>query len=173
MLVKTIVRQLATHICDKEQKIYSGFICLTIWIGIVYLVFGGWLFGASPAQNGRISLDLNDVNKFVLEQDAELARGHNGNCSYWDCFDVYRCGENLTIYIYPLSNYVDASDSHDEFGTMKHFSREYFEVLKTIIESPFYTTNPKEACIFVPSIDTLNLIKTSEKVVAKALASLP
>lgn len=173
MLVKTLLRQLATHTCDKEQKIYSGIICLTLWIGIVYLIFGGWLFGASTDRNGRISLELTDVEKLVLEHDAELARGHNDNCSYWDCFDVYRCGENLTIYIYPLVNYVDAGDDRGQYGTMKHFSREFFEILKTITESPYYTANPKEACIFVPSIDTLNLNRASDKVVAKALALLP
>lgn len=180
MLVKNALRQLASYSCDREQKIYGAIICLTLWLGIVYLVASGtangganWLLGPSIEHNDRISMDLADAERMVLENDAELARAHNPNCSYWDCFDVYRCGEKLSIYVYPLVNYVEANDLNDEHGTMQYLSQEFFEVLKIIIESPFYTADPKEACIFVPSIDILNLNKAKDGLVAKALASLP
>lgn len=173
MLLKSLFRQFTTHNCDKEQKIYGGVICLAIWLFVIYFIFGNWFLNSSNDRIDRISLELTDVEKIVLDNDAELARGHNDNCSYWDCFDVYRCGERLTIYVYPLVNYMDANDVNEEHGTMRYLSREFFEILKIISESPFYTADPKEACVFVPSIDTLNLNRAKEGLVAKALASLP
>lgn len=48
-------------------------------------------------------LDLNRIKQRVLEKDAELPRSRNSNCSYWDCFNVYRCGhKDISIYIYPI-----------------------------------------------------------------------
>lgn len=180
MLVKNVLRHLATYRCDREQKIYGAIIGLTVWLGIVYLVVSGtasgnsnWLLGSVGERNDRISLETSDADRLVLETDAELARAHNPNCSYWDCFDVYRCGEKLSIYVYPLVNYVESSDRSEQHATMKHMSKEFFEILKIIIESPFYTADPKEACIFVPSIDILNLKRQKDGLVAKALATLP
>lgn len=139
----------------------------------MYLLFGGSLLTPSSEQNDEISLDLSVMEKVVMENDAELARGHNGNCSFWDCFNVYRCGEKLSIYVYPLVNYVDAADDKETSGTKNHISKEFLQMLKVIIESPYYTADPKEACILVPSIDILNLNRAKIGLVAKALASLP
>ena len=127
--------------------------------------------------NEKLSLDLIDIPQIVLDKDAELARARNSNCSYWDCFNVYKCGqrngdddrERISIYVYPIKEYVD-SDQHKQAFTL---TREFHTILKTIVDSPYYTPNPNDACLFVPSIDTLNQNRIDVNLVGKALASLP
>lgn len=113
-------------------------------------------------------LDLNNFRHLRFDKDAELARRRNPNCSFYDCFNVYRCGNHqnkVTIYVYPLTEF-----SEDKSATW--ISKEFYKILKTLINSPFYTSNPKEACIFVPSIDLLNQNLIDKNLVGKALASL-
>ena len=34
---------------------------------------------------------------------------------------------------------------------------EFYEMLEAVYSSPYYTEDPSEACLFIPSIDLLNL----------------
>lgn len=117
-------------------------------------------------------MDLSAIPETLLDEDAELAIGKNGNCSYWDCFNVYKCGqrdqERIAIYVYPLKTYANAKGDH-----AFTLSKEFYYILQAIVESPYYTPNPHEACIFVPSIDMLNQNRIDVNLVGKALASLP
>ncbi|XP_059618949.1 exostosin-2 [Phlebotomus argentipes] len=123
--------------------------------------------------NSRISLNLANIPEDVIAEDAEIPRVRNPNCSYWDCFNVYKCGQkasdnDFSIYVYPLKSYTN-SDGQGAFRQTK----EFYYILKAISESPYYTPNPNKACLFVPSIDTLNQNNVDTSLVAKALASLP
>ncbi|XP_055842847.1 exostosin-2 [Episyrphus balteatus] len=165
---------------NKKQQNEKIFNILTYTL-VAIVIFGGvsllWdLFeekkhSANGFSNKKVSLDISRISEFVLEDDAELARGRNLNCSFWDCFNVYRCGQReqdrITIYVYPLTEYVDQA-SKQAFT----LTQEYHEILKAIVESPYYTPNPNEACLFAPSIDTLNQNLLDTKLVGKALASL-
>lgn len=172
MLVKNLVRQIVNNKYEKEQKVYCVAVCIAIWIAIIYVIIISWPTTHANERNERISLDLNDVDKIQLEKDGDVSRQRNDNCSYWDCFNIYRCGEKLSIYVYPLLDYSDADDPNAK-SSLAILSKEFFEILKVIIESPYYTADPKEACLLVPSIDTLNLNRINPSTVAKALASLP
>lgn len=113
-------------------------------------------------------LDLNNFRHERFDKDAELARKRNPNCSFYDCFNVYRCGNHqnkVTIYVYPLTEFSEEKST-------TWISREFYKILKTLIDSPYYTSNPNEACIFVPSIDLLNQNLIDKNLVGKALASL-
>ncbi|XP_063703172.1 exostosin-2 [Culicoides brevitarsis] len=109
-------------------------------------------------------------SKHVLDQDSEVARARDPTCSYWDCFNVYRCGQQrLLVYVYP-----NARDFVDENGNKADkFTKEFYVMLQTIINSRYYTSNPNEACIFVPSIDMLSQANINIDLVNKALAALP
>lgn len=171
-----------TNRYEKDKKFYWITVGLAIWFAIIYIIIVSSSIKSTSERYQRFSLNLADVESVFIESDAELPRAHNGNCSYWDCFNVYRCGEKLSLYVYPLIDYVEVNENIDnankantkEFtSTLAALSREFYEVLKIIIESPYYTSDPKSACILVPSIDTLNLNRISSGLVAKALARLP
>uniref|UniRef100_A0A182W3Y6 Exostosin-2 n=1 Tax=Anopheles minimus TaxID=112268 RepID=A0A182W3Y6_9DIPT len=167
----------------KKQPVRYPYLVASGVIALMLLLI--WVAGLltdCETVGERLSLDLADVPQVVLDKEAELARARNRNCSYWDCFNVYRCGqraptlddddadgERISIYVYPLKEYLDA-DSKRPAGPL---SREFYRIVQTIVNSPYYTANPNEACLFLPTLDTLNQNRIDTTLVGKALASLP
>lgn len=75
----------------------------------------------------------------------------------------------MLVYVYP-----NVRDFVDENGNKADkFTKEFYVILQTIIKSRYYTSNPNEACIFIPSIDTLSQANINVDLVSKALAALP
>jgi glucuronyl/N-acetylglucosaminyl transferase EXT1 len=64
------------------------------------------------------------------------------------CFDFSLCQKDFKVFVYP---------------TQDRLSNSYSKILTSLRESRYYTTNPKEACIFVLSIDTLDRDKLSKE----------
>uniref|UniRef100_A0A8D3DSC6 Exostosin-1c n=1 Tax=Scophthalmus maximus TaxID=52904 RepID=A0A8D3DSC6_SCOMX len=71
----------------------------------------------------------------------------DSRCRMETCFDFSRCRrrgrEGFRVYIYP-------SEKND------HVSESYRKILASIGESRYYTSDPREACLFVLGIDTLD-----------------
>lgn len=113
-----------------------------------------------------------DAEDVVIDKNVKLTK-KNDKCTYYDCFNVYKCNHggtsNLFIYIYPTKHYVD--EKNIPIGSF--MSKEYFEVLTTIQKSPYFTSNPEKACIFVPSMDILNQNRFRTEETSYALSSLP
>ncbi|CAA9999771.1 unnamed protein product [Nesidiocoris tenuis] len=111
--------------------------------------------------------------KFVIPTDTAISSGPNPRCTYYDCFNVYKCGHKgvnkILVYVYPLRIYVNDKGA-PAVGTM---SREFHSLLTTIVKSGYYTPNPDEACVFVVSIDTLNQNRLKIKETSQALNLLP
>lgn len=128
-----------------------------------------------------VTLDVRDMPRIVLASDADSADERQPNCSHWDCFDVYRCGQagsadRMSVYVYPLRTFVDAAAAADGVGGVETvvapLSRDFHRVLRAIRESVYYTPDPHEACVFVPSVDLLNQNRVDVEAAGKALASL-
>ena len=70
---------------------------------------------------------------------------HNEHCTMGACFDVARCRgpRGFKVYLYPLK-------------PGQQLSPLFEHILLVIRNSPYITTNPEEACLFVPSLDTLD-----------------
>lgn len=84
-------------------------------------------------------------------------------CNMGSCFDYSRCEGDFKVYVYP---HVEDT----------RISPMYQQVIKAIQNSRYYTTNPEEACILVPSLDTLDRDKLSKDFVnnlPKKLLELP
>lgn len=62
-------------------------------------------------------------------------------CRMQSCFDFSLCTQGFTVYVYP---------------TQETVSEKYNEILTAIKTSRYYTPDPKKACIYVLSIDTLD-----------------
>ena len=52
-------------------------------------------------------------------------------------------------------------------------SEELFEILETVYNSPYYTSDPNQACLFLPSVDLLNTRNVDKRLIASVLYSLP
>jgi glucuronyl/N-acetylglucosaminyl transferase EXT2 len=136
---------------------------------VAFIIFILFFFNSFNFLNQKEILNLQHHLHVRIEKEAELARVRNPNCSFFDCFNVYRCGHHLNrvmIYVYPFTEYSDDKNSKT------FITKEFYKILKTIIASPYYTPNPHEACIFVPSIDLLNQNLIDKSLIGKALATL-
>lgn len=157
---------------QKSKSDSTKYIVITIVLIILFILWTNHKNNRYFENGEKISLDLSDVEHIVIEDDAELARARNSNCSYWDCFNVYKCGQKhqdkLSIYVYPLKEYTDTKEK-----LAFTLTREFHRILKTIVNSQYYTSNPNEACLFIPSIDTLNQELIDNNLVSKILTSLP
>lgn len=142
--------------------------------GVLFTVLYVFKFGNTQKHSDYIPVILNDINTLpvqTLSTDITAAEPTNSSCTYFGCFNVYRCGSQgnkLLIYVYPPKVYIDFMGR----PITSQMTKEFYQILNTIINSKFYTPNPYEACIFVPSIDTLNQNRLRLQEVSQALGSL-
>lgn len=118
----------------------------------------------------RASLDhLSEV----IVPNSSLTVTTKRNCTYYTCFDVYKCSHThsgrIGVYLYPLVEFVD----EEKVPVTKKITQEFYSIIKAITKSVYFTANPDEACLFIPSIDLLNQNRIHPKDVSKALALLP
>lgn len=91
-------------------------------------------------QGSRLSAPRAVIAASVTRDSPE-----NKYCSMGACFDVRKCRgpQGFKVYVYP---------NQDKFPRSSLFDK----ILKAIRSSPYVTSDPKEACLFVPSYDTLD-----------------
>ncbi len=89
------------------------------------------------------------------EDKTKLYKGRK--CRMDTCFDLSRCRNGFKIYVYPDDNFLTPS---------------YKKVLGALRDSQYYTEDPSEACLFVPSIDMLDRDKLSSDMVHDAQTKL-
>ncbi|XP_066600643.1 exostosin-2 [Prorops nasuta] len=128
-------------------------------------------FGDVHQQTVYNGIELNGINDLpaqTLNFNSPTASLLNSSCTHFGCFNVYRCGSQgnkLLVYVYPLKVYIDSSGK----SVTGQMTTEFYQMLLTIISSQFYTSNPHEACIFIPSIDMLNQNRLRIQEVSQAL----
>ncbi|XP_015584930.1 exostosin-2 [Cephus cinctus] len=170
-----------TRLSQKPNRIlyqYRNFfitilLMLTLFI-VLIVTYHVFKFGDIQHGSTYRALVLNDVSTLpiqVLDRDTPTAGATNSSCSHFNCFNVYRCGSGgnqLLVYVYPPKNYIDSLNR----PLTSQMTREFHQILHTIISSKFYTPNPREACIYIPSIDTLNQNRLRVQEVSQALRTL-
>ena len=73
----------------------------------------------------------------------------------------------LAVYIYPPHTYVTADGS-----PVLETSSEWLEMLSAVHSSHYFTPDPAEACLLLPSVDLLNVRPEEKRLVASVLQSL-
>jgi len=153
--------------------------CLTYGLLVVVALCAGfllWDLSNSPRDgffhgkrdSHKLILDLEHIQEVSLNPEGEQ-RARNVNCTFWDCLNIYKCEhDRLKVYIYPLQEFVD--ERTDKVATT--LSSEYFQILEAVLKSRYYTSNPNEACLFLPSLDLLNQNVFDKHLAGAALASL-
>lgn len=164
---------------SSALKKYRNFF-ITLFTVLIFAILAAiWVqFWAITTDNyvryEKIQLNnLENLPEVRLQEKDFVPSPYMSKCTYWDCFNIYRCGrtghDRITVYVYPLKKYVNENG----MSATKSISKEFYTILNTIIESKYYTSNPLEACIFVPSIDTLNQNRLNLNLTSAALKSLP
>ncbi|XP_077990001.1 exostosin-1-like [Glandiceps talaboti] len=98
----------------------------------------------------RSYLDQDDVHYdqdlHISPRQRRVARTNlykNHKCRMETCFDFSLCKDEFKVYVYPTQEGEKVSEA-------------YQKILTSIRESRLYTSDPSKACVFVPSIDTLD-----------------
>ena len=116
-----------------------------------------------------IKVNVNEHDRNLSSSRRESKEELYQKCSHYTCFNVSRCetiNRHISIYIYPIANYVDSTGV-----TINKLSEEFKLILSTIASSPFFTSNPREACLFIPSVDLTGF--THHDQLPSVLESLP
>ncbi|XP_076544829.1 exostosin glycosyltransferase sotv isoform X1 [Osmia lignaria lignaria] len=170
-----------TKLAHKANRIsyhyYNVFVIYLLMFTLFIILIATYIFKFESTQkhsiyNAIVFNDLTSLPIHAIDADSPTADATNSSCTYFSCFNVYRCGSQgnkLLVYVYPPKTYIDASEK----PITSQMSKEFYQILFTIISSKFYTPNPYEACIFIPSLDTLNQNRLKLQEVSQALKSLP
>ncbi|XP_014260737.1 exostosin-2 [Cimex lectularius] len=145
---------------------------IAILIGLVNVFTRGFYSIDSSYESLNLN-ELDRIQEVMVPSDTVVSSGPFPKCSYYDCFNIYKCGHkgssNILVYVYPLKKYINEKGA--PIGSQ--MSKEFYTLLDTIVKSRYYTPNPEEACVFVVSIDTLNQNRFKTKETSQALALLP
>lgn len=147
-----------------------------IYISIFFLFLLSFLYVITVPQFFKLlqkpPSKSHEVHNYVIPESSPLV-STDSLCTFYDCFNIYRCGHKFNgdfkVYVYPMARHIDP-DGIPIGGKM---SKEYHSIINAIVESQYYTHNPEDACVFVPSIDTLNQNRFRVKETSQALALLP
>ena len=83
-------------------------------------------------------------------------------CTLHTCVDVYKCGRGdgleVRVYVYPETEYQDDGNSKVSSAAIPTppWSREFADIRAAILDSGYSTSDPHQACFFLPPIDLLN-----------------
>ena len=118
----------------------------------------------APAGEGVTAVRRSKSARSVsvaLRSGTEVSNDH---CTMGACFNIQRCSQlsEFRVYVYPPDENLKVSPLFEK-------------ILRVIKISRYYTTNPEEACLFVPSFDTLDRDKHSTDYLKNMpkLSSLP
>ena len=149
----------------NAKKRYSLIFLISLLCGSVFIVYRKtsplWRRSAGPSFRPKDGLHLQQQRVCFLDKTDELSlRDHVGfrperatvrarKCTMETCFDRTKCLNDFKVYVYPIQAGGKISPL---FG----------KLLKVLRESKFYTDDPKDACLFIPSVDTLDRDNLSE-----------
>ncbi|XP_050306705.1 exostosin-2 isoform X2 [Anthonomus grandis grandis] len=160
---------------SSHKKYRNFFLVVLLVSGLIVLCLPFINLSSNNGENfHRLNLnDLNDPRMVQLRSLAYGTRAKNSKCTYWDCFNVYLCGctghERIAVYVYPLKQYFTENGK----PVTTKISKEFYDIVKSIVESKYYTSNPHEACLFIPFIDTLNEDILDGNLTSRLLNQLP
>lgn len=163
----------------NAKKRYSLIFLISLLCCSAFIVYRksihSWRRSARPTArfNGGLYLEdqkpcfADDNDEFSLQDRVgfrqERATMRSTRCTMETCFDRTKCLNDFKVYVYPIQ-------------TGEKISPLFGKVLKVLRESRFYTDDPKKACLFIPSVDTLDRDNLSEDYVHELpakISSLP
>ncbi|XP_060537040.1 exostosin-1 [Cylas formicarius] len=135
----------------KEMQAKRRYLLVFVVAFLTLWYFGGYHLRHNFDSNIDVKKQLPDfVNLNILETGYTIGRNRKhvedvpkSYCRMETCFDFTRCEKDFKVYVYPQEDSSVPSPS-------------YLKLLNVLLESRYYSSNPKEACLFILSIDTLD-----------------
>uniref|UniRef100_A0A3B3ZIL0 Exostosin glycosyltransferase 1 n=1 Tax=Periophthalmus magnuspinnatus TaxID=409849 RepID=A0A3B3ZIL0_9GOBI len=152
------------------------YLLVSVGAGLLFLLY---LWALQVGDYHQNQPNHNKLSNILVQEDSpQLQHQHtsprerrairdniyrNRRCRMETCFDYSRCQSGFKVYIYPAQRGDEISET-------------YQKILSAIEESRFHTADPSKACLFVPSVDTLDRDLLSSQYVQNArtrIQSLP
>lgn len=156
------------------KKLYIALfatVLAAITLGVVVLV---WPQESPPelVPDHKKPLKLPRASPIQIHPNSPPSLPRQELCTFHTCLDVYFCGYNdytrISVYVYPLHEFTDEAGA----AILLPMSKEFYEIIEAVMESPFYTSDPTTACLFVPIVDVLNQNRVRLKETSQSLAAL-
>lgn len=148
--------------------------CLFFKQDLANLIFKDGRLGAEEETDVKISRFFDKLihapKTFIGSKDSISAS--DTNCLYYNCFDVYKCGENshkIQVHISDPQKVLVQNSNPENGQEISILTKDYVDILQAIIESDFYTEDPSKACIFIPPFNLLNEADLDSIAASKAL----
>ena len=129
----------------------------TLVVLFVLLYFGRHRLQSDHHNKWRSNLSSQDFNSHMPSSPMVIPPPDflldNNKCRMETCFNFTKCkpGKPFKVYTYPDEEYPP--------------SKNYAKILDRIRNAPYHTNDPEEACLFVPSVDTIDRDELSDKYV--------
>ena len=102
--------------------------------------------------NGNYKLHKDKATRRQSATESPNGASSYQKCTMATCFDVSRCLQDFKVFVYPPSRGEKPSHMYKKF-------------LNAIMDSPYFTNDPKSACLFVLNLDTLDRDSLSDEYV--------
>ncbi|OON15113.1 EXTL2, alpha-1,4-N-acetylhexosaminyltransferase [Opisthorchis viverrini] len=146
---------LATSICTSILLSNIITLCFYLFAHYDFILLTGsprQAVSSDSSEAGHSFLSLNDWVMLVNQSyGSSAAMGDEAQylsdslpCTMETCFDYARCASDFKVYVYSAP------------PGQPPVSSTYGKILAALRRYRFLTTNPYEACIFIPSLDTLD-----------------
>ena len=138
--MQAIKRYILVSIC--------GILVVIGYLGFFHTHQHAFPLGTTPDR--QLFLDPNELESFSADfilsprnRRETTSQNKKSRCRMETCFDFNQCKNGFKVYVYPQDPSLRVSTT-------------YSKILTSFQESRYYTSDPNEACIFIPSIDTLD-----------------
>jgi hypothetical protein len=136
------------------------FIFLVIFISGLVIFFKEILldqFNSKFADTSGVDIleQLEQAPDFYLDDVNATSKASGDGCHFYNCFNIYRCvdhsGKQKKFHVHiPAPKRFLSKFGHQSQEEVSPLTYEFVEILEAIVDSEYYTNDPKQACIFVP-----------------------
>ena len=116
---------------------------------IIYLIlFLSYINHYSFNEQSDNTSPLKEANKkspTLIRQETKRSNWNKCHLESNQCFDTFRCHDSNGLKVHIYENVL-----------VGNISKEFKEIILTIIQSKFYESDPSKACLFIPLVDFLN-----------------
>jgi len=96
---------------------------------------------------------LEEAPVMALKGQPKSTTNGGRNCTYYKCFDIYRCGSHPKKMLVHIPSPLRIQFRNSDVSPV---TRDFAEVLEAVVRSGYYTEDPDEACVFFPAFNLLS-----------------
>lgn len=132
---------------------------------VFLLLLSRWWHSPSPAH--REVIKVKPLNQSLAKEV------YKTKCRFYNCFEPSRCivavEDLLGVHVGDVFDFLSPQDT----TISPTLSKEYMELLSAVKGSRYHVNDPSDACVFIPSVDTLSQSTVSANTMSTLLNSLP